>query len=356
MELVQTFNKTLNDFTSNLKKCFPEHTKSLQHISMNTDTRPLQKFMKGIGNNMEKISTKDTTIFDEPFLCLDGCDLSTIWFDSKSEKNCEAIWKYLQTLALLGTTIRSKSTNLEDFFDQFDNDKMFDMNTQIQDQMLNLVNKLLQENDQVEIEELNENDNTENVDDSGPLPDMADMDSQYKEMFQNTKIGNLAKEIAEDIDMSPFEDLTQMDSPDISTIMQKLVGGGGLKQLIQTVANKLKKKMESGDVNQDELIGEVHEMMEKMKKDKKFKKMFKSKDVEGIFKEFMKQKGQNVSDDTEDFGALEEMFKNMEHEKAPRIPPQTMRGGARRNSARNKLRRKLAARKKENQETTESTE
>ena len=49
--------------------------------------------------------------------------------------------------------------------------------------------------------------------------------------------------------MSSFEDLTQMDSPDISTIMQKLVGGGGLKKLIQTVATKLKKKMESGDVN-----------------------------------------------------------------------------------------------------------
>ena len=45
-------------------------------------------------------------------------------------------------------------------------------------------------------------------------------------------------------------------------------------------------------------------MMEKMKHDKKFKKMFKSKDVEGIFKEFMKQKGQNVPDDVEDFGAL----------------------------------------------------
>ena len=110
--------------------------------------------------------------------------------------------------------------------------------------------------------------------------------------------------------------------------------------------------MASGDINQEELVGEVHEMMEKMKKDKKFKKMFKSKDVQGIFKEFMKQKQQDGENDDEDFSALEDLCnQTMKQQKHfPNIPPQTMRGGGRRNGVRNRLRRKLEA--KNRQETS----
>ena len=125
-------------------------------------------------------------------MCVEECDLSIIWSHSKSEKNCEAIWKYLQTLALLGTTIRSKNTNLEDFFDQFEND-MYNVDANIQDQMLNLVNKLLQENDDVKVEEVDletEETQAKSEESSESIPSM---DSQYQEMFQNTKIGNLAK-------------------------------------------------------------------------------------------------------------------------------------------------------------------
>ena len=171
-------------------------------------------------------------------------------------------------------------------------------------------------------------------------------------MFKDTKIGNLAKEIAEGIDMSAFDmtDIGDMNSPDVSSIMQKLVGGGGLKNLVQTVASKLKTKMESGDVNQEELIGEVHTMMEKMKKDKKFKKMFKSKDVQGIFKEFMKQKGEEVNDD-DDFSALEEMCSESMKTQSGGLPnfkaAQAMRGGGRRNGVRNRLRRRLEAKNRE---------
>ena len=85
--------------------------------------------------------------------------------------------------------------------------------------------------------------------------------------------------------------------------------------------------------------------MEKMKKDKKFKKMFKSKDFQGMFKEMMKQKGQVVNDD-EDFSALEEMCSNPNLSRAAAKalpPPQSFRGGGRRNGVRNRLRRKLEA-------------
>jgi len=341
MELVQTFNSTLNDFIGNLKRCFPEETKELSLITMMQDTRPLQQFMKCVINSTDKISNKDATLFESPFIFISDFDLSIVVHKSNSDNNTGAIWKFLQTLTLIGTTVRSKSANLEDFFQQFENDNFMNGEDGIQEQMMNIVQKLMEESNNIDIEELDKSGSDSESENTGD--EFAEND--YENMFKDTKIGNLAKEIAEDIDMSAF-DMSDMQSPDVSAVMQKLVGGGGLKNLVQTVADKLKKKMASGDVNQEELIGEVHEMMEKMQSDKKFKKMFKSKDVNGIFKEFMKQKGEEVNDD-DDFSALEELCSDaVKKGGIPKnIPPQSMRGGSRRNGVRNRLRKKLEAKK-----------
>lgn len=344
MELVETFNTTLNDFIGNLKRCFPENTENLSLITMMQDTRPLQKFMKCVANNTDKISNKDPTLFDTPFVCISDIDLSIIVKNSDNNNNTEAIWKFLQTLTLIGTTVRSKSANLEDFFQQFEDENFMNGNEGIQEQMMNMVQKLMEETQDIDIEELDKSDSgTDSDTEKDTNGDTKTQQEEYENMFKDTKIGSLAKEIAEDIDMSAF-DMSDMQSPDVSAVMQKLVGGGGLKNLVKTVADKLKKKMESGDINQEELIGEVHEMMEKMQSDKKFKKMFKSKDVQGIFKEFMKQKGEEVNDD-DDFSALEEMCgKELKKGKIPtNLPPPGMRGGRRGHGVRNRLRRKLEA-------------
>ena len=356
MELVETFNTTLNDFIGNLKRCFPENTENLSLITMMQDTRPLQKFMKCVANNTDKISNKDPTLFDTPFVCISDIDLSIIVKNSDNNNNTDAIWKFLQTLTLIGTTVRSKSANLEDFFQQFEDETFMNGNEGIQEQMMNMVQKLMEETQDIDIEELDKSDSgTDSDTEKDTTDDTKKQQEEYENMFKDTKIGSLAKEIAEDIDMSAF-DMSDMQSPDVSAVMQKLVGGGGLKNLVKTVADKLKKKMESGDINQEELIGEVHEMMEKMQSDKKFKKMFKSKDVQGIFKEFMKQKGEEVNDD-DDFSALEEMCgKELKKGKIPtNLPPPGMRGGRRGHGVRNRLRRKLEAKNRDKNSSINQT-
>lgn len=359
MELVVTFNNTLNNFIGSMKRCYPNETTDLKTIEMMQDTRPLQRFMKEMNTHMDKITNKDETIFDSKFECIENCDLTEIWKRSENDVNRNAIWKYLQTLSLIGTTIRSKSANLEQFFDQFteaaENSQTFTNNPDIQEQMMNMFKNLLDGSDlDDENEGEDENEDAEETD----APEKEQGADAYTDMFKGTKIGGLAKEIAEDIDMSAFEDIQNMDSPDISTIMGKLVGGGGIKKLIQSVADKLKNKMASGDVNQEDLVGEVHEMMEKMKKDKKFKKMFKKKDVQSIFKEFMNQKGADAMGgdvDDDDFSALEEMMGNVDMKKTINqgMPsaPIGLRGGMRKNAARNRLRRKLEAKKNDEQKT-----
>lgn len=355
MELVSTFNNTINNFVGSMKKCYPDETASLTPVEMMQDTRPLQRFMKAVDTNMDKITNKDPAIFDSKFECIENCDLSAIWKRSENDVNRNAIWKYLQTLSLIGTTVRSKSQNLEQFFDQFaaetENSQTFTNDPNLQEQMMSMFKNLL---DDSGVEDEDDEDGEDDDEAEEHTSEKEQAGDAYAEMFKGTKIGGLAKEIAEDIDMSAFEDIQNMDTPDISTIMGKLVGGGGIKKLIQSVADKLKNKMASGDVNQEDLVGEVHEMMEKMKKDKKFKKMFKKKDVQSIFKELMKQKGADAMGgdaDDDDFSALEEMMGNADMRNALNqgMPsaPVGLRGGMRKNAARNRLRRKLEAKKNE---------
>lgn len=362
MELVTTFNTTLNDFIGNLQKCFPNDTDDLKLIEVLTDTRPLQKFMKCIEKDLDKISKKDELLFNKPVICIDNFNLSEVWFKTNNTKNKEAIWKFLQTLSLIGTTIRSKSTNLEDFFDQIQNDETFldNENGNIQQQMMDILEKLMNGSEDNEENATTVGDDDESDEELTKIfsegIDNADQkfensEEEYKKMFQNSKIGNLAMEIANDIDMSAFDigSGSEMENPNISSIMQKLTKGNGLKNLIKDVADKLKNKMASGAVNQEELVGEVHEMMEKMKKDKRFNKMFKSKNVQGIFKEMMKQKGNEFGNtDDDDFQELEKMFNKQEFKNlANKMPHSAVskRGGQRRSNVRDRLKKKLEEKK-----------
>lgn len=364
MELVTTFNTTLNDFIGNLQKCFPNDTDNLKLIEVLTDTRPLQKFMKCIEKDLDKISKKDELLFNKPLICIDNFNLSEVWLKTNNTKNKEAIWKFLQTLSLIGTTIRSKSTNLEEFFDQIQNDDNFLDNENgniLQKQMMDILEKLMNSSEENEENETTVGDDDESDEEFTKIFDegisntdkkFGNSEEEYKKMFENSKIGNLAMEIANDIDMSAFDigSSSEMENPNISSIMEKLTKGNGLKNLIKDVADKLKNKMASGAVNQEELVGEVHEMMEKMKKDKRFKKMFKSKNVQGIFKEMMKQRGadQFGGDDDDDFGELEQMFNKQEFKDLANKMPRSAvskRGGQRRSNVRDRLKKKLEEKK-----------
>tara|TARA_Y100000389_G_scaffold203330_1_gene251424 strand:- start:264 stop:1328 length:1065 start_codon:yes stop_codon:yes gene_type:complete len=352
MELLQTFNKTLEDFAFNLRKCFPVQAKNFLLPKHENDTLPLQTFMKSIAPYLSNISNKDSTMFDSTIIC-NSCDLSIIWNSSNDDVNREAIWKYLQTLVLIGTTIRSKSNNLEQYFqhlqnlDDIQSDNLFNTTfDDIQSQMMNIVQELSDSNP-TEFD-LNDDNIDSESETNEPDTDGLNNPEDYAKMFENTKIGNLANEIAKDIDMSAFDDL-HMESPDVQSVMSKLIGGGGLKNLIQTVAQSLKTKMESGDVNQDELMGEVSSMMEKMQGNKKFKKMFKGGNMQNMFKEFMKQQtgSTDIPQNDEDFSVLEEMFsKQMNNIPSnAKINTSAIKAHSKKASTRDRLRKKLESRK-----------
>jgi hypothetical protein len=79
------------------------------------------------------------------------------------------------------------------------------------------------------------------------------------EFLNNTKIGELAKEISASIDMSKLN----MDNPEEMLNMNNLMSGSNnvLGDIIQTVGSKITQKIQSGELNQEDLMGEALNMM-----------------------------------------------------------------------------------------------
>lgn len=310
MDKLSIFNNTYNDFINNLKKCYPEiDAEEIEDIE--TNTIPLQRFLRYIADKETQIISKNNSIFNVPFM-FDKIDISSIWIRSSVE-NRDVIWKFIQTLALIAKTIRSKSKDIEDFCNKFSSEE----NGMMQ-MFQNLMNNINIEDNDGDKEKGEDLENLENI-------------------FEGTKIGALAKDIASSLDMSDLNlDLggDNMKEPDISEIMSK-IKDGGIQNIVKNVSNTLNEKMNDGTVNRDELTDEVKSLMEKMKMNPKMMKMMNSKNMQNMMKNMM----QGDSDD--DFGNLEEMFKN----KNPQAIAADIRGGARRAAARKRLRKKIESKR-----------
>jgi hypothetical protein len=312
MEAVNTFNKTLDDFKENLKKC--DDSIQFEKCKEN-DTVPLQKFLKSVSSIEDMIKSKDERIFNNP-ICIDEIDVSSVFKKISKEENRDAIWKFLQTLLLVGKTIKSKSKSFEEFFEK-DGDNMIDMLKNLMSGMGGMGGL-----------DADDTDDADDDDDSGS-------DEDIISMLENSKIGNLAKDISKNIDVSAFENI-KLDSPDLDSIMKNLSSNDSIKDLITNVTKSVKEKMDSGEIDHVAMKEEAMKFMSKMKNNKKIKKMIKSQNMTGLMKEMMKDKGIDAGDD--DFTELEEMFK-----KKP-LPPAdfgAMRGGGRRNAVRRRLKKKI---------------
>ena len=88
--------------------------------------------------------------------------------------------------------------------------------------------------------------------------DTEDIDTGL-EFLNNTRIGELAKEISSSIDMSKMN----MENPEELLNMNNLFSGSNnmLGDIIQTVGTKITQKIQNGDINQEELMGEALNMM-----------------------------------------------------------------------------------------------
>ena len=92
----------------------------------------------------------------------------------------------------------------------------------------------------------------EDIEDNG-LPNL--------DFMKNTKIGNLAKEISETIDISKLN----LENPEELLNVENIFNGGGsnnvIGDIIKTVGDQISSKIQNGELNQEELMSEALGMM-----------------------------------------------------------------------------------------------
>jgi len=115
MTSVSAFNEMMGQFLVELHKTFPEEKglkKCLSAFDLMKEANPrlvVDGFMNGVTPYADQISSKDDSFFIKESKNLDfmkGVNLEKHW-DGCSDNTKDAIWQYVQTLYMLGTTIKS---------------------------------------------------------------------------------------------------------------------------------------------------------------------------------------------------------------------------------------------------------
>ena len=125
---VAAFNSTLQEFLNELCETFPEETtirKYKNKFELTKSTKPrlaLDKVMPDLSKHSQAITMRDESLFTNQSNIIDGINLQKLWTSGISDNTKKVIWDYLNTLLMLGTTIKAiPSQMLEQIEDMANN-------------------------------------------------------------------------------------------------------------------------------------------------------------------------------------------------------------------------------------------
>jgi len=269
----ENFYKILRQFLLNLRESFPEKTDEIneyyKYVRNTKKSKYVKSFMKKLEEYSKSISHCDKSIFetDEPVYLLKNIDFRPFFNESVSEKSQTSIWHYLQSLFILGNFITNTNNEIMNTLKKISIDENGDNeNTEnknynvseeiteqakvLKDMIDNMKNAHTEQhkNDDSESnsqEESSSNQNQDSNDSSNPLG----------------LIESLAKEIAEEIELP--KDIKSDNPADLfhSMFFSKQ---GGFAKLLSSVGEKIKNKVDSGQLNEEILMKETQKMMGNM--------------------------------------------------------------------------------------------
>jgi len=115
MSTLEAFNTLMRNFLTELNETFPEFEElnlfvaGFDALVTLTPRKPLETFMETMSPHANLIMAKDPALFEHEDLSLGGAvNLKAMWHSTDlSESTRDAIWQYLSTLYILGSTIQS---------------------------------------------------------------------------------------------------------------------------------------------------------------------------------------------------------------------------------------------------------
>lgn len=251
---IEYFNTNLTLFVNNIIEFYPEYKETLDEYYKEilesescNDDKYIKRFMRKFAGMKNDISNKNVEIFKESIFILKNIDFKELWANEKTtDKNKEIIWDYLQTLYVIGETIISDSDKIKKLVDNFkkvrNNEEIEEGDTENKE-IFNMI-KNLSEKQKLKQE------NGEN----GGI---------NEELLNNGLIGNLAKELAQDINLEDM-DIGIDESGDVNDIFSKIMSGDNpmkFMNLIQNVGQKIQTKLSDGNIDQSKLVEEAQNMM-----------------------------------------------------------------------------------------------
>ena len=300
----ENFNQTILDFIVDIETTFPEHAHILEKWkNMTSDVQQTlyEYISKVYPERFFDILYQNTEIFQNDEIntkFLPELDFKVLYNDETvSDNTRQVLWKYLQLILFLVVgNIKDKSMFGEsaNIFDGIEEDELGNKLKETMDDLGGFFKNMGLNMDQTQEEEEK---STPECDASSGLPNIENLQDHLKSLFDG-KIGKLAKDLAEEIStdfssvLGDFGEIDENNPPSTNDILKKLMKNPKkIMDLVKTVGSKIKSKMDDGEINKEDLMGEASEILSKMKE------MGGTDEMNEILKKFAGSMGKNMKID-----------------------------------------------------------
>lgn len=319
--------KIFSSFVKELSTSFPEYEsviyENYNSVIDSTDfslqgSELMKEFMDRINKISDKIKSKDEEIFTNDEIILTDVSFKTIWNSKINEKTKESIWKYMQTFSLLDVSYRAND-ELKNALETLSTGEK-DINTKDKTLVKELKN----------IKELSEEIKTENIhkETNENKDDKDNQTNPLEEIVKNSEIGRIAEEVSNSINMEEMlGDLN--DDSDMGEVFTKLVSGGGIGKIFDSINKVVTEKVDNKELSKEDLQKEAMDVCENM--------------GQNLFSQMGSMMG--ASGDQNPLAMFSQMAQQMHPQKREQMRNEM---STQSNPTRDRLKKKLADKKKEN--------
>ena len=270
---IEKFNFYLVSFVKEMVVIFPEYETVLnnsykdilENPNSNTDIY-VKEYMTNVKVYNSYLAKKDDTLFkiNSELNFIRGIDFRNVWAKDINEVTRQNIWKYLQTLVVIGKKVVGEDDEIEKLLDNFNNgesEKLPNMEnikeeTENMMEMLKNMTQITQNPEETTEEETEKTNNP----------------------FEGGLINDIAKELTGELNL---DNLNIGEPKNMNEAFNNLLGGGNsgnFLDLINKVGEKIQNKVKSGAINQNDLMKEAQNMMGNLKNPEQMaKQMMNSK-------------------------------------------------------------------------------
>ena len=272
MDIEKQVFQIFSSFIQDLTLTFPEIKNCLYRnyqdciLALNNENPILQdypkiiSFLEKIQEYEKMIENKDPQFFKLEIEFLEEISFQRLWEKQITDSNRATLWKYLQTFTIININLKSSKElkNALDSIKEKDKLEKSDITDKSVAKDLKKLKKLSEEVQQEETENENENE----------LEEMLNG-------FMNSGIGDIAKEVAESMNINDiFGNVDENSNP--MDIMQQMLNPEKMGQIFKNIGSVMEQKKQSGDISEDMLKKDAEKMYGSMANNPMFSGMMDS--------------------------------------------------------------------------------